>query len=582
MMIIPPYDITEVRRFFLEPRSPLQRQYEAMRAYYIEELSASDAAERFGYTYGSFRVLCHQFSHNLERNFFREPRHGPTTQPKKDPARELIIAARKRNLSVVDIQFELQAAGHRLSRTAIWEVLRDEGFSRLPRRRDDERPGRPRPLVAPVVDIRQFEPEWKARRFQSSVAGLFLLVPLLVRLQIDRAIRAARLPGTKMVPSTHAVRATLALKLLGTDRKSHIMDQVFDQGLSLMVGLNAMPKTTWLSQYSNRLGHNVNMRLLSSWLDALEPERLLDNGSFNLDFHSIPFFGEHEAVEKNYVSMRSRRQKSILTFMAQNADSNIFCYCNADVRKGEEADEVMRFVEYWKDKTGHYPRHLVFDSQLTTYATLDKLRALDISFITLRRRSPKLLAEVASLPRSAWQTVELDLPQRKYKTPKVIEKMISLKGYKGQIRQLYIKDLGHDQPTILIARDTATKKQLITRYAQRMLIENGLADCIDFFHLNSLSSAVALKVDYDVVLTVIASGIYRLMARRIRGYETAEPRTLFRRFLDSSGRIEITDDGVTVHLAKRAHHPLLVDAGVLDEVTAVPWWANRTLRFALD
>src|SRR5438309_313683 len=131
-MEVPPYDITEVRRFFLEPGSPLQRQYEALRAYYVENIAATQAAERFGYTYGSFRVLCHQFRHSLGRSFFREPRHGPTTQPKKDATRELIVAMRKRNLSVIDIRLELQAAGHQLSHTAIWEVLKDEGSPASP------------------------------------------------------------------------------------------------------------------------------------------------------------------------------------------------------------------------------------------------------------------------------------------------------------------------------------------------------------------------------------------------------------------------------------------------------------------
>jgi hypothetical protein len=70
-------------------------------------------------------------------------------------------------------------------------------------------------------------------------------------------------------------------------------------------------------------------------------------------------------------------------------------YANADIRKGEEADEIFRFIDFWKRQHGKAPQHLVFDSKLTTYAGPDRLEAAGITFITLRRRSPKLLAEVA-------------------------------------------------------------------------------------------------------------------------------------------------------------------------------------------
>jgi hypothetical protein len=63
-------------------------------------------------------------------------------------------------------------------------------------------------------------------------------------------------------------------------------------------------------------------------------------------------------------SMRSRHQPSILTFLAQDADSQVFCYSNADIRKGEEAEEIFRFIAFWKRQYGSLPRHLVFDYPL--------------------------------------------------------------------------------------------------------------------------------------------------------------------------------------------------------------------------
>src|SRR5205807_2285521 len=182
-----------------------------------------------------------------------------------------------------------------------------------------------------------------------------------------------------------------------------------------------MPKKSFLSEYSSRITPQKVSRLLALWHDQVTEEALLTGDSLNLDFHSVPYFGEHPIVESHYLSKRSRRQPSILTFLAQDADSQVFCYSNADIRKGEEAEEVFRFIAFWKRQYGSPPRHLVFDSKLTTYDGLDRLDAAGITFITLRRRSPSLLAEIDSLPPSAWRTVTLDISSRKHRTPRFYE-----------------------------------------------------------------------------------------------------------------------------------------------------------------
>src|ERR1700704_2554064 len=148
---------------------------------------------------------------------------------------------------------------------------------------------------------------------------------------------------------------------------------VADEGLALFCGLNAMPKKSFLSEYSSRLTpHNVS-RLLALWHALLAGEGLGMGQSLNLHFHSVPYFGEHPLVQSHYLSERSRRQPSILTFLAQDADSQVFCYSNADIRKGEEAEEIFRFIAFWKRQYGSVPQHLVFDSKLTTYDGLDRL-----------------------------------------------------------------------------------------------------------------------------------------------------------------------------------------------------------------
>jgi hypothetical protein len=575
-----PDSITAEARFFLEPGQPRQRQYEALRAYFAEGLPSPEAARRFGYTAGSFRVLCHKFRHGTLGAFFQDLPRGPQVQAKKDPARPLIIALRKQNLSIADIQDALAPQGHALSLTAIHEVLRAEGFARLPRRRDEERPDRPRVAQAAVADVRQIA--WTPRRFPTALGGLFVFLPWLVRLDLAGLVAGAAFPGTQMIPAAQAVRAALALKLTSIERKSHVMDLVFDEGLALWTGLNVPPKTTFLSQYSSRLGPRRLTALLDGWVQALRGQGVLPGQSFNLDFHSIPSFGADAFVEKHYVSRRSRRQPSVLAFLAQDGNTRVLCYGDADLRKGEEADQVLAFVRFWTRQTGSVPPHLVFDSQCTTYRKLHALNTLGVHFLTLRRRSPALLREVALQPRSAWRTVHLDVPQRLYQTPKVIEQRVTLRDYTGPLRQLLITDLGHEQPTVLLTNDfQATPPALILRYARRMLIENGLADAVNFLHLDALSSTVALNVSFDVLLTTLATGLYRLLARTLRGFERAQPRQIWRRFLHSPGHVRITESEVVVELPRRAHNPILIAAGLLEERTPVPWWEGRILRFEI-
>ena len=578
MGIEAPKDITDCRRFFAQPSTPRQRRYEALRAYFLEGHPSQEAARAFGYSPGAFRVLCHQFRRDPQPQFFVSAARGPRTQPKKSKARDVALALRKQNHSVYEISEALKERGMPLSPTAVREVLRAEGFAPLPRRLDEERPARVGPTVEPVADARTFalRPE---TQFVTRCGGLFLFLPELVRLQVEGLANAAKLPGSKMIPAGHALRAALALKLWSIERKSHVMALVADPGLALFCGLNAIPKKSYLCEYSSRLDHARTTRLLAAWHRAVAKEVLFAGDSFNLDFHSVPYYGEDPQVERHYVSMRSRQQPSVLAFLAQDAQGRAFCYSNADLRKGEEAEEIFRFIAFWKKHHGAYPRHLVFDSRLTTYAHLARLDQLGIPFITLRRRSHALLSEIERLAPSAWRRVTLEVPARKFKTPRVFEQPVALAG--ATLRQLFVMDLGHEEATILLTNDRqTTPAKLITRYAQRMLIENALSDAVRFFHMDALSSSVGLKVDFDMALLVIASGLYRLLARRMRGYADAQARNIFRDLIDTPADVRVSEREVHVHFHRRAHLPIIIASGILDSSPKVPWWHNYTLRMS--
>src|SRR5215471_5188786 len=575
MPIGSPINLTDCRGFFEKPAIPSQRQYEALRAYFLEGLSSAEAAERFGYTPAAFRMLCYEFRRGELPEFFAVRRPGPREQPKKGKVRDQVIGLRKRNYSIYDISRTLKEEGTPIGATAVREILPEEGFAALPRRLDEERLASVGPTKEAVADVREFS--LAPREFITRVGGLFLFIPDLVRFNGEALAVNAKLPGSRMIPSEHALRATLALKLWSIERKSHIMALVADEGLGLFCGLNAMPKRSFLSEYSSRITPQKVSHLLAGWHAQLAGEAILKGESINLDFHSVPYFGEHPQVESHYLSQRSRRQPSILTFLAQDADSQVFCYSNADIRKGEEAEEIFRFIKFWTRQHGSPPQHLVFDSKLTTYKQLDRLDQQGIIFLTLRRRSPNLLAEVNDLPPSAWRTVNLDVPNRKYRTPQVYEQKVCL--LKCTYRQFFIKDLGDDQPTILLTNDSkCTARQLILRYAKRMLIENALADAVRFFHIDALSSSVGFKVDFDMSLLVLASGLYRIMARRMRGYYDAQARQIFRDLIDMPADIKITNQGITVRFHRRAHLPIVLASGLINKPVAVPWWNDRPLR----
>jgi hypothetical protein len=571
--------LTSLADRFLQPLNATHRQYEALRAYCVEGLPSAEAAARFGYTPGSFRVLVHQFRQNPERAFFLTPAKGPQSAPKKDRLRDRVVALRKQNLSIYDISHTLRDEGDSLSPAAVSVLLQAEGFARLPRRLDEERPPGSRPTTADVADVRQLD--LAPRSFRTQFGGLFLFLPSLAAIPLDRLLRRAGFPGSEMVPAGCALRSLLALKLFGTARHAHVMSSVLDEGLALFAGLNVIPKRSFLTEYSGRIDPACYPKMLRAWFDTLTDLQLPRGSSFDLDFHTIPFHGDDALIEKHYVSKRSRRQKGLLAFLVHDAQAHVFCYADADLRKQDQAGAVLAFVRFWKQRTGHYPEELIFDSRLTTYARLNELNGLGIHFVTLRRRSPKLLRDLATEPASAWRQIQLKNVTRLYRTPRILDRRITLPGYDGPVRQLTILDLGHEQPTLLLTNHlTQPPARLIERYAQRMVIENQIEDGVDFFHVDALSSAVALKVNCDLLLTLMASSLYRLLAGRVaHGYETAKSRHLFRAFVDATATVTITKTEIQVRFQRRAHNPLLLAAGFDRTDAPIPWLDKKRLRF---
>ena len=572
--------LIDLQAAFLQPQNATHRQYEALRAYFVQGLPSREAARRFGYTPASFRVLCCQFRRHPEREFFCPPAKGPRPGPPQQRRRERIIAWRKQNWSIYDISQELAQAGEPLSPAAVAQLLRAEGFGRLPRRADEERPRRVHPERAAAADVRLLD--LAPRSLRTHYGGLFLFLADLARLDFDGLVQQVGLPGTAQVPAPQALRALLALKLYGRARHSHVMSYVLDEGLALFCGLNVIPKRAFLTEYSCRINPALYPPLMRAWFTALTALGLPRGDSLNLDFHTIPFHGEDALVEKHYVTNRSRRQKGLLAFLAEDVQHRVFCYANGQLRRQDRNDEILRFLDFWQERTGAPPRELVFDSQLTTYANLNELNRRHIPFMTLRRRSPKLLQAIHAVPLSAWRRVHLSGVARLYATPRVLDASVTLADYEGPLRQLVIADLGHEEPTVLLTNQLRlSATHLIERYAQRMVIENSISDGIEFFHMDALSSAVPMKVNCDLQLTLMASSLYRLLGRRLgNGYATARCQHLFRDFVDATAQITLTADAVQVQFQKRAHNPLLLAADYHHTDVRLPWLGNKHLQLS--
>jgi hypothetical protein len=564
--------------YFLTPAGASQRRYEALRAYFVDDMPAAEVADRFGYSTASV----HQMATLLrarKMNLFTDPRPGPKG-PRKATGelRQKVLALRAAGHSVTEISAALTGQGLPVSAQTCWQILDAEGMPRLARR-DEGRRGPPARLD-PVQAARL--PAWPATdtALGCDHAGLLLLFPAMASLGLDELVRAAGYPSTRVLSSWHSAGTLLLAKCARKARVHHVGSLTDDDGLAFTLGLTSLPKATHLGTYSWRVRRESNHKLLAGLVAALRPLGLATGGAgFNCDFHAIRHHGDDAVLEKHYVPRRSQRTRAVLTFFAQDHASAEMVYANADITKAEQAREIIAFADYWNNATGSDPGLLVFDSQLTTHKILDELTGRGVNWLTLRQRGKAELARLAALPASAWKTATIARTGR-YRKPRLHEDMVKLKEVSAKVRQIAVTGIGRDEPTLLITHDLATPaRDLFARYAERMSVENELDAYIGGFHLDALTSGVPLNVDLDTTLTVVAGNLYRLLALKLPRYENATPDKIWRHFLDATGTLHITSDAVTCALNLRSHHPVLIDAGFADLKAPIPWWNGRTLRF---
>ncbi|OIN97876.1 hypothetical protein AUJ66_02035, partial [Candidatus Desantisbacteria bacterium CG1_02_38_46] len=566
------------KNFFLHPQDPMQRRYEILRAYFVEELNAEEVANRCDCSIHTVYGLLKQYRKKEEVNFFLPLKQGPKGhRPYVENLKEQAISLRKRNYSIYEIEETLSRNVQRIAPKTIDFILKEDGFSKLFRRTNAER-------LEALQARREYPEESSIQGFatvpqvSTIYGGTFLFIPLILELELDKLLQGISFYGSKQIPSLNYLLSYLGLKLLGKERLCHIEDFNFDYGIGSFAGLNVLPKCAAITQYSYRNPGSLTVQLVKGFLKILHGRNLVKGNYINLDFHSIPHYGDESQLQNNWIPTRGKSMKSILSFFAQDLETTYLCYANADIEREESSDEVLKFVDFYNSTTGKLPHCLVFDSKLTTYRNMDTLNQKGILFITLRNRGKYIHKKIAKI--QEWEKVTIDNLKRKYKNLNAFSELVDLKDYQGKIRQIIVTGTGRELPMVLLTNDKeSTIKETITTYTHRWLIELNIGENVDFFNLNALSSPIVVKVNFDIAMTLIANTLYKLLVREIRKFQKSRPKTIFRSFIESRAKIDIEKDLITVKFEKRSFNPLIMDWVRKRQNILVPWMGNRRLRF---
>jgi hypothetical protein len=573
--------------FFLNITNSIHRTYEALRAFHVDNLSSKEIAEKFGYTLDYFNKLKSQFHRQImEGNppeMFITKKAGAPVREETLELTELILELRRHGMSVIDIQVVLSSKGAYLSSRWIDKILKKHKLMRLAKRTKQEAmslrvPKKIKPERSAQINI----DDLCGKTFRTIDGGIFYFIPLLIKLEIHRLIVETGFPQTRVLSNINSIFSILTLKLMDKERLSHSHGLSFDAGLGLFAGLNALPKDGCMSSYSFNVTREMNIKFLK--LLALKVNNIIGlSGEINLDFTAIPHWGDKSVLEKNWSGTRRHTLKSVLALLAQDAQTGLLCYGNAEVKRKSSECEVLKFVDFWQESKLGNLKCLIFDSKFTTLENLRKLDKDNIKFITIRQRNKNIVDEFKSNNRKRWKLIKIDNVKRKYKELLANDTKVNIELYdkKKKIRQIVIKNHGREDPTFILTNDfDLTTKQVVTKYARRWLVEKGISEGISFFHLNLLSSSIVIKVDFDLTMTILAQTLYKLLANQLAGFEKETAKSIYINFIHNGADIEIRKNEIHIKMLKKSHNPIIISSEIFKEGVKVPWLNNYELFFS--
>jgi len=318
--------------YFKHPKMTAQRRYEALRAYYLESLTQDEAAKKVGYSVKTFQSLISNFQ-NGKINFFMKSQYGPKRRQISDYDYKKIISLRKADHSIYEIQEILASEDHKTSLQTINRILKDEGFNKLQRRTGEERGISKRNTLLPKKASPISLDDLDKYKFECQVGGIFYFIPYILQTGLYELIISSSFPETSQLSKVNSIFSILALKLIGHERLSKISNYNHDAGFGLFAGLNVPPKTTATSTYSYMVDRNMIMTFMQDFISQMKAiyPSYYQGETINLDFHSIPHYGEKSKMENNWVGAKHRSMKSASTFFAQDGDSKHLIYTNTDI-----------------------------------------------------------------------------------------------------------------------------------------------------------------------------------------------------------------------------------------------------------
>jgi len=569
-----------LKRIFLKPSTPLHRQYEAIRAMVVDHLPAATAAKKYGYTTSTLYSRIRDLRAGKLVFFPKQP-GGPKERRTPEHIRQLVIQYRKENLSASDIQSRLEKEHYKISVRTVERILADTNLPKLNRRSAQERGKTLKNKFlserAQPLDFDQLKPF----RYDCPEVGVFFFLPYIIESGIIDILKQCRLPQSSAINAEQAALSMLVLKLIGSERLSHISDYDHEPGLGTFAGLNFLPKSTFMTTYSCRSSEEMLYDFQQKIMQRFQKiyPQFYRSSFINLDFHSIPHFGDQSQMEKVWCGARGKAIKGANTIFAQDGESNTILYTRADILRKDESKEILKFVKYWKTIRKKVKETLVFDCKLTTYNTLDVLTHDHIHFITLRKRSKKLLTLTEKIPEKEWQKMYLPIPKRKHKACKIHVSEVTLPKCKWPVKQIIVTHHGRTQPTYIITNNyDLDLKEILIVYAKRWHLENKFAELVAFFNLNALSSPLMIRIHFDILWTVIADTLYHRFAQDLPRFEQERAHSLARHFVSMPGQVVYDGKEFIIKIRRRAHTPILLGVKQLQESFCVPWLDNRLLR----
>lgn len=542
-----------IANFFAKPQHLTQKRYEALRAFFYEKKTARDVAKQYGYTLPSVYSLTTDFrqwfkSANASEYFFATHSSGRKPKSAELGAHSLIVALRKQYLAVPDIKAILDSQGYEISEKYVYDIIKKEGFARLPRRSNQIKNAAINAAGKFSATKSQLLTKTTETNNVTDSLGALCLLPYIKEFRIDEIIETAGYPGTKDLPVLNSILCFIALKLSNIRRYTADDIWCMNRGLGLFAGLNVLPKTGWFTSYSHRVTRGMNINLLKS-LHQLWANKGWLSDTANLDFTAIPYWGKASHLENNWSGTRHKALESILVALAQDPDTGIITYGDAGIRHSNEAETAVEFLDFYKQSKNQNLKYLVFDSKFTTYQNLAKLDAKGIKFITIRRRGKNIVSALDKLQNNVWRKIRVSQANGRTRQLRVIDEVINLKEYGNKIRQVAITGHGKIKPALIITNDfTLTTECIVRKYSQRWLVEKEISEQINFFHLNRVSSSVVIKVDFDFTMTILAHNILRLFAADLPGYSHNTAITLYEKFLQNGGFIELDNEDVIISL----------------------------------